>query len=151
MQKRDEGFSLVELMVVVLIIAILLAIAVPTFMGWRSNAQDTEVRQALVNAAKVESGINAENSGFTSDPAVLALIEPSVDFSGATDKSIHVVVADAVNAGDKGQVLVYARSDSGTWFGLRLVQAGPAAGRHTCEGGAEANVDEMADCSGVSW
>jgi len=151
MRRREQGFSLVELMVVMLIVAVLLAIAIPTFMGWRSNAQDSETRQTLVNAAKVESGINADNAGFTDDTAVLALIEPSVDFTGATDESIHVVVADAVSGGDNGQVLVYSRSDSGTWFGLRLVSAGASAGRHTCEGSAEADVDQMADCSGVSW
>jgi len=150
-QSNDEGFSLVELMVVLLIVAILIGIAIPVFMGWRESAMDAEIRQNLVQAAKVESGVAADNSGFTTDPSVLALIEPSLDFTGATDKSVHVVVADAVSVGDKAQVLVYARSDSGVWHGLRLVAAGAAAGRHTCMGSAETDVDEMADCSGTSW
>ncbi|MDH3426192.1 MAG: prepilin-type N-terminal cleavage/methylation domain-containing protein [Acidimicrobiia bacterium] len=151
MQRREEGFSLIELMVVLLIIAVLLAIAIPVFMGWRENAMDTDTRQLLASAAKIESGFAANATGFTTDAAALALLEPSIDFSGGADDSVHVVVADAVSPGDNGQVLLYSRSDSGAWHGLRLVQAGPAAGRHTCIGNAEANVDDMADCSGVSW
>src|SRR5829696_589473 len=39
-RSGQAGFTLIELMVVVLIIAILIAIAIPTFLGARSRAQD---------------------------------------------------------------------------------------------------------------
>lgn len=35
--KREHGFTLIELMVIVLIVAILLAIAIPTFIGIRDR------------------------------------------------------------------------------------------------------------------
>lgn len=40
--KRDAGFTLIEAMVIVLIIAILVAIAIPTFLGARRRGQIRE-------------------------------------------------------------------------------------------------------------
>ena len=77
-RRRDdeEGFTLIELMVVVLIIAILIAIAIPKFLGARPRAQDA-VRSRTSNA------LTAEKTSYTDSQAVhrhdrdLAGIEPS--------------------------------------------------------------------------
>ncbi|MEY2553081.1 MAG: type pilus assembly protein PilA, partial [Ilumatobacteraceae bacterium] len=42
----DTGFTLIELMVVVLIIAILLAIAIPTFLGAQNKAKDRSAQSS---------------------------------------------------------------------------------------------------------
>ena len=47
-RKRDKGFTLIEIMIVVLIIGILLAIAVPNFM----NARETSRAKACVSNLK---------------------------------------------------------------------------------------------------
>src|SRR5687768_10347623 len=61
---EDEGFTLIELMVVVLIIAILLAIAIPTFLGAQNRARDRAVQSNLRNGITAAKTIATDAEGF---------------------------------------------------------------------------------------
>jgi type IV pilus assembly protein PilA len=81
-RNGDEGFTLIELMVVVLIIAILIAIAIPTFLGARDRAQDRAAQSSLRNALTAAKTIYTDAEDYTqANVTSLTAVEPSLSFS----------------------------------------------------------------------
>jgi type IV pilus assembly protein PilA len=61
--RELEGFTLIELMVVVLIIAILIAIAIPTFLGAQDRARDRAAQSNVRNALTAAKTIATDHDG----------------------------------------------------------------------------------------
>lgn len=75
--SKVEGFTLIELMVVLVVIAVLLAIAIPTFLGSRNTAD------ARSTQSNVRSAVAAEQSYWTSHQVFadsLDATEPSLSW-----------------------------------------------------------------------
>src|SRR5664279_2517416 len=82
---EDAGFTLIELMVVLLILAILLAIAIPTFLGVTKSANDraaqSNLNTAMINAKAAYQSNSQTYAGVTT--ATLSSAEPSLSFVAA--------------------------------------------------------------------
>ena len=131
MLRRDEGFTLIELMVVVMIIAVLIAIAIPSFLGFRESAQDRGAQSEVRNVLLAEKAFWLENGDYTETAADITAFEPSavLDASPANGVYIDLNVADTdvvciSRTSDSGTTFsVWESSASGTWYGATDLSA----------------------------
>jgi type IV pilus assembly protein PilA len=93
-KEDEEGFTLIELMVVVLIIAILIAIAIPTFLGARQKAQDRAAQSDLRNALTAAKTAYVDSEDYTVAATELSSVEPSLTYvSGGTASTAANVIS----------------------------------------------------------
>lgn len=163
-REDEQGFTLIELMVVVLIIAILIAIAIPTFLGAQNRARDRAAQSDLRNAYTAARTISTDYEGFFKTSSAACTAANAVDASAleaeegslsfvdtlaaavATDSTTDVGVE---TSGDCTEIGLARQSASGTLFALKANQDGDVT--YCKEAIAEAYTAPDGACDEPSW
>src|SRR5580658_1273034 len=128
----EAGFTLIELMVVLLIIAILLAIAIPTFLGVSGSANDRSAQSNLTNAlTEAASVYQGKAQTFAGVSAALVSSAPeftwtaanSAPAAGTNQVSVESVdVATYTPTSDAQGVIVadLSKNSNTCWWAVQL-------------------------------
>lgn len=124
-RSTEDGFTLIELMVVVLIIGILIAIALPMMIGARTRAHDRAAQANIKYAFTAEKVHFSDNQTYSDTVATMQQIETSLPFQNGDTPLVDGVAYLHVHP-IPNEIYISVKSVSGTCFYLRETNGGGA-------------------------
>jgi type IV pilus assembly protein PilA len=87
--KDESGFSLIELLVVIIIIGVLAAIAIPSFLSTKAKAFDAQAKELARTAETTAETLGTENNGNYErvTPTALNKEEPTIRITPSTKEA----------------------------------------------------------------
>ncbi len=106
LKKKDEkGFTLIELMIVIAIIGILAAIAIPQFSAYRVRAFNSSAQSDLRNCATAQEAYYVDNQAYGAHGDLEALNTGENVVLGSSGDADTFIVTAYHNSGDKTYTL----------------------------------------------
>jgi prepilin-type N-terminal cleavage/methylation domain-containing protein len=113
---REEGFTLVELLVVLVVLGILIVIAVPSYLGYKTRAADTTAQSIIREASSAASAYGIDNNGTSNDA--------DNDASTSGFEGMTVALLRQYDAGIPNTLTVYVAKTTATTHCLAATQSG---------------------------
>jgi type IV pilus assembly protein PilA len=115
----DKGFTLIELAIVIAVIAILIAVALPTFLGVQSSAHNSAAEQNLINSVTSAKTFYADNQSSyagldAGTPLAMQGLEPEMTYTAAGGVPIGTANGVDITVAADGQAVGFAAYTGGS-------------------------------------
>lgn len=115
--RSENGFTLLELLVSLLVVAVLMAFAIPTFQSFQARARDRAVQSHLRDGLVLERAYWQDTGNFTALTIDLTPYDPTANFWDPVLLTDHpMFILDPLSSGQR--VCLAALSESGIWYGI---------------------------------